>query len=93
MGKASRARRKAKRSLEKKAAKQQKKLLYASYAKAGENSKGSRTARKIRAQKQVSIRLSGHSSAQCGNVGCKRCFGVVAAKTLLTAQAFKGIYR
>lgn len=92
-GKNSRTRSKTRRDNEKRARKAQRKLQYQAYARSGENSKGSRTARKIKARAHLRFSLVSHPNGPCGNIGCVACFGLVGSKEWIQAKSFKGIYR
>ena len=66
MGKAGKKRRSAERMKRKRAEKERKKALYASYAGTGR-----------RAAKRKSTVKAGafdHATSNCGNVGCKKCY-------------------
>lgn len=91
-GKSSRTRSKARRDGEKRARKAQKKALYQGYARSGENSKGSRTQRKMKARAHLRFNLVSHPNGPCGNIGCVKCFGLVGSKEWIKAKSFKGIY-
>lgn len=92
-GKGSRARSKERRKKERRSQKAQKKALYESYAKSGNNSKGSRTSRKNAAAKKSQLRPISHPDGDCGNIGCRRCFGLIGSKEWVHNKLMKGVYR
>lgn len=92
-GKKSRTKSKLRRDNEKKARKAQRKAQYQAYARSGENSKGSRTARKTKARAHLRFNLVSHPNGPCGNVGCRKCFGLVGSKEWIRAKSLKGVYR
>lgn len=72
MSKASRARSKLKRLLEKRKRKAANKALYEARRKAGENSKSKRF-RKNAKKKNVAFKGMHILHPNCGNIGCKKC--------------------
>ncbi len=66
MGKAGKRSRSEKRKMQKKAKKAAKAALYHSYAEQGRSNK--------RARGTLSTGKGNHTTACCGNVGCRKCF-------------------
>ena len=77
MGKAAKARKADFRKRQKQMRKAAERAKYASWAKAGTNSKRN----KLKRQRKAAVRTIRHAVANCGNVGCSRqsCFPDLAA--------------
>ena len=83
MSKTSDAKNSERRRREKFARKQAKKALYESYAKAGANSKSKRNKQK---SKKNLVSGVDHPDGECGNPGCKKCYGVNFAPFIKNGQ-------
>lgn len=64
--------------------KEQKRLLYASYAQRGANCKSKRYRQSTRKKKLVAN--FSHPDGECGNPGCEECFGINFHPFLLNGQ-------
>lgn len=71
MSKKSKARHALKRKMAKKAAKQKKRDLYKSYSESGKSSRLKKVGGK---QTEPSGKKGQHAMADCGNVGCIKCY-------------------
>jgi hypothetical protein len=74
MGKKSLTKSKEERRKKKRARKEAMYARFQEYIRKGQNSKSKRFVRKE--QKGKSVSLISHPLGKCGNVGCKRCFGI-----------------
>ena len=65
---------KIKRMARKRAQKEQKRALYASYARLGSNNKSKRNRQSTKKKKLIGN--FDHPNGKCGNPGCEKCFGI-----------------
>lgn len=78
MGKAAKTRAAEQRKKMKRSRKEQQRALYESYKKAGTNKKSKRSL----ASAKRTVKVNKHAIANCGNVGCSRCFPRLALQKM-----------
>lgn len=89
MGRAARNRNKEKRAGAKRARKVANQEKYAALARAGQNKKSKRASKQ--GQKKKTVSAKGHSDANCGNIGCKKCNPRPARRTKATISHKKNL--